>query len=152
VALALILLPALPSGAATLLLSVSETEAGQPSAPPLAAREGILATLFDGEVIAFEVPADAPPAPVDAMLPLAAEAGADTLAMVVVDWHREHIAGGALRISARGSIVLVDVLTGRETARVPFEMRNDGRELAVDSAALGAEIGVVLIGILAGAP
>jgi hypothetical protein len=149
--LALLLLPILPAGAVTLLLAVTETEEGQPAAPPLAAREGILAALFDAELLAFELPPGEPvPSPEDLRL-LAAEAGADTVAIVVVEWSQERIAGGALHVSARGSIILVDPRTGRETARAPFERRNDGRERAVNRADLGVEIGSVLVGLLSDA-
>jgi hypothetical protein len=144
-ALAALLLPVLPAPAETFLVAVTETDEGEPSRPPLAAREGIFAALFDGEHIAFEVPADWPPPSADALRPLAAEAGAGTVAVIVVDWHQERLAGGALRVSGRGSIVLVDALSGRETPALPLAVGNRGRELIADRPRLGVEIGLALI-------
>lgn len=144
-ACALLLLPAFAAPAETFLVAVSETVEGEPSGPPFAAREGIFAALFDGEHIGFEFPLDAPWPSTEELRRLAAEAGAGTVALVVVDWREERVAGGALRVSARGSLRLVDARTGVETAAVAFAVDNDGREADVDRLRLGVEIGIALI-------
>jgi hypothetical protein len=144
-ALAFLLLPALAATAETFLVTVTETDDGQPTAPPLAAREGVFAALFDGEHIGFEVPADRPALPVQDLKLLAREAGADVVAVVAVDWHQERLSGGLLRVSARGSIVFVDALTEHETASVPFSVGNEGRERVADRSRLGVEIGSALV-------
>jgi hypothetical protein len=144
-ALAVLLAASLPAAAAAFLVAVAETDDGQPSVPPLAAREGIFSALFDAEQIGFEVPVDWPPQPMEQLARLAREAGADVVAAVVVNWHQECLAGGALRVSGRGSIVLVDALTGRETASVAFAVANDGREWTADRSRLGVEIGSALV-------
>jgi hypothetical protein len=141
----LLLLSAFPAPAETFLVVVTETDDGEPSRPPLAAREGIFAALFDGEQIGFEFPAGEPLPSPDALRTLAVEAGAGTVARVVVDWHQARLVGGALRVSGRGSLVLVDARTGVETASVPLEVGNEGREHAVDRLGLGVEIGTALI-------
>jgi hypothetical protein len=41
--------------------------------------------------------------------------------------------------------VLLDALTGRERARVPFEVGNEGRERTADRPLLGVEIGSALV-------
>lgn len=135
----------LPAAAETFLVAVAETDAGEPSRPPLAAREGIFSALFEADHIGFEVPADWPPRSADELARLATDAGAPVVAMVVVDWHREGMHGGALRLSARGEIVLVDALTGAERARFPIAVANDGREWIADRARLGVEIGAALV-------
>jgi len=144
-ALAFLLSAALPAAAETFLVVVAETDDGQPSAPPLAAREGIFSALFDAEQIGFEVPADWPPQRAEELRRLAQEAGAGIVATVVVDWHQERQPGGALRVRGRGSIVLVDALTGRETASVAFAVGNEGRERTADRPRLGLEIGNALV-------
>lgn len=144
-AFVLLLLPVLPTPAETFLVVVTETDDGAPSRPPQAAREGIFSALFDGDHIGFEFPAGEPiPAP-DALRLLAVEAGAGTVALVVVDWHQERLVGGALRVSGRGKLVLVDAQTGAETASVPLAVANDGREQIADRPRLGVEIGIALI-------
>jgi hypothetical protein len=143
--LAFLLAPLRPAAAETFLIAVTETDDGEPSQPPLAAREGILAALFDGDHIAFEVPAGNPPMGTEALRTLAVEAGAGTVAVIVVDWHPEHISGGALRVSGRGSIVLIDARTGRQTDSLPFAVGNEGREGIADRSRLGVEIGLALI-------
>lgn len=143
--LALLAAAVLPAAAETFLVAVAETDDGEPSRPPLAAREGIFLALFEADHIGFEVPADWPPRPADELALLANEAGAPVVAMVVVDWHREGRYGGALRVSARGEIVLVDALTGGECARTPIAVTNDGREWIADRLRLGVEIGAALV-------
>ena len=125
-ALAAFLLAALAAPAETFLVAVTETDDGEPSRPPLTAREGIFAALFDGEHIAFEVPDDGSRQPTGALRLLAAEAGAGTLAVITVDWHQERLTGGAFRVWGRGSIVLVDALSGREAPVLPLAVGNDG--------------------------
>jgi hypothetical protein len=144
-ALVFLLLPILPAPAETFLIAVTETDDGEPSSPPLAAREGILAALFDAEHIGFEFPADEPPPSADSLRLLAVEAGAGIVAVIVVDWHQEPISGGALRVSGRGTIVLVDAHTGRQTASLPLAVGNEGRERIADRPLLGVEIGSALI-------
>jgi hypothetical protein len=139
------LLPARPAAAETFLVAVTETDDGAASPPPLAAREGIFSALFEGEHIAFEVPAGEPPQSADALRLLAVEAGAGTVAVVVVDWHDERQYGGALRVSARGSIVLIDARTGEQTGTLPLAVGNEGREGIADRPRLGVEIGLALI-------
>jgi hypothetical protein len=141
----LLLIPVAPAPAETFLVVVTETDDGEPSKPPLAAREGIFSALFDGEHIGFEFPADAPIPSPDILRDLAVEAGAGTVALVVVDWRQERLVGGALRVSGRGSLVLVDARTGAEAARVPLAVANEGREQAVDRRRLGVEVGIALI-------
>ena len=141
----LLLLPVLPAPAETFLVVVIETDDGEPSRPPLAAREGIFSALFDGDHIGFEFPAGEPIPARDALRLLAAEAGAGTVALVVVDWHQERLVGGALRVSGRGTIVLVDAQTGDETDTVPLEVGNEGREQAAGRPRLGVEVGIALI-------
>jgi len=145
VALVLFLVPLLPASAETFLIAVTETEDGTPCRAPLAAREGILAALFDDGHIAFEVSAGEPVPGTDALRTMAIEAGAGTVAVIVVDWHREQISGGATRIRARGSIALVDVASGLGRPGIPFEVRNDGRERTADRPLLGREIGSALV-------
>jgi hypothetical protein len=144
-ALVFLLLPVRPAAAETFLIAVTETDEGEPSLPPLAAREGIFAALFEGEHIAFEVPAGESPQSADALRLLANEAGAGTVAVIVVDWHQERQYGGALRVSGRGSIVLIDARSGKQTDRLPLAVGNDGRERIADRPRLGVEIGVALI-------
>jgi hypothetical protein len=144
-ALVAFLLPVLPAPAETFLVAVAETDDGEPSRPPLAAREGIFAALFDGEHIAFEFPDGGSPPSTGALRLLAAEADAGTVAVIMVDWHQERLAGGALRVSGRGSIVLVDALSGRESPALPLAVGNEGRELIADRPRLGVEIGLALI-------
>ena len=144
-ALAAFLLPALPAPAETFLVAVTETDDGEPSRPPLAAREGIFAALFDGEHIAFEAPDDGSRQPTGALRLLAAEAGAGTVAVIAVDWHQERLTGGAFRVWGRGSIVLVDALSGRESGALPLAVGNTGREAAAGRTRLGVEIGLALI-------
>jgi hypothetical protein len=145
-ALALLLAAALPAATETFLVVVSETDDGQPSSSPLAAREGIFSALFEADHIGFEVPADWPPQPMEELRRLARAAGAGVVATIVVDWHQESLSGGAQRISARGSIVVHDALTERETARVTFAVGNEGRERTADRSQLGLEIGTALVG------
>jgi hypothetical protein len=143
--LLLLLLLAMAAPAETFLVAVTETIEGQPSARAQAAREGIFAALFDGDHIAFEFP-PAEPLPSEAALcRLAVEAGANTVAVIVVDWHPEPLVGGAWRLRAQGSLVLTDARTGRSGPRVPIEVQNEGREAAADGKVLGAEIGAALI-------
>jgi hypothetical protein len=144
-ALVFLLVPVLPPAAETFLVAVAETDDGAPSPPPSAAREGIFAALFDAEHIAFELPSGEKLPSTDELRRLAIEAGAGTVAIVMVDWHREPMSGGALRVRARGSIVLVDALTGHETHRRAFEVANEGRELTAGRPRLGAEIGSALV-------
>lgn len=144
-ALAAFLLAALAAPAETFLVAVTETDDGEPSRPPLAAREGIFAALFDGEHIGFEVPADGSRQSTGALRLLAAEAGAGTVAVIVVDWHQERLTGGMFRVWGRGSIVLVDALSGRETPFLPLAVGNEGREAAAGRPRLGVEIGLALI-------
>jgi hypothetical protein len=141
----LLLLPVVPAPAETFLVVVTETDGGEPSQPPLAAREGIFSALFDGEHIGFEFPAGELIPSTDALLTLAVEAGAGTVALVVVDWRQERLVGGALRVSGRGGLVLVDARSGAETARVPLAVANEGREQAADRRRLGVEVGIALI-------
>lgn len=143
--LALGALPALAVSAETFLVAVTETDDGEPSRPPLAAREGIFTALFDGEHIGFEVPIGMPLPSTEELRLLAADAGAGTVALVVVDWHEERIAGGALRVRGRGSLRFVDAGTGVEAAAVPLAVDNGGREATVDRRRLGVEIGIALI-------
>jgi hypothetical protein len=144
-ALAILLAPVRPASAETFLIVVTETVDGQPATPPLAAREGIFAALFDGDHIGFEVPADASPMSPDDLRLLAVEADAGTVAVIVVDWHQERIPGGALRVSGRGSIVLLDAHTGLRTDSLPLAVGNEGRERIADRPRLGVEIGLALI-------
>lgn len=143
--LALWALPALAASAETFLVVVTETDDGEPSRPPLAAREGIFSALFDGEHIGFEFPTDVPLPSVAELRRLAVDAGAGTIALVAIDWHEERIAGGALRVCARGTLRLVDARTGVETTAVPLAVDNGGREATVDRRRLGMEIGIALI-------
>jgi hypothetical protein len=144
-ALVFLLLPVRPAAAETFLIAVTETDDGEPSLPPLAAREGIFTALFEGEHIAFELPAGEPLPDADALRLLANEAGAGTVAVIVVDWHQERQYGGALRVSARGSIVLIDARSGKQTDRLSLAVGNEGREQIADRPRLGVEIGVALI-------
>jgi hypothetical protein len=144
-ALAAFLLAALAAPAETFLVAVTETDDGEPSRPPLAAREGIFAALFDGDHVGFEVPDDGSRLPIGTLRLLAADAGAGTVAVITVDWHQERLNGGAFRVRARGSIVLVDALSGRETPVLPFAVGNEGREAAAGRPRLGVEIGLALI-------
>jgi hypothetical protein len=144
-ALVFLLLPVRPAAAETFLIAVTETDEGEPSLPPLAAREGIFAALFEGEHIAFEVSAGESPQSADALRLLANEAGAGTVAVIVVDWHQERQYGGALRVSGRGSIVLIDARSGKQTDRLPLAVGNEGREQSTDRPRLGVQIGVALI-------
>jgi len=143
--LALLAVAGLPAAAETFLVAVAETDDGEPARPPLAAREGVFSALFEADHIGFEVPADWSPRTADELARLATDAGAPVVAMVVVDWHREGMYGGALRVSARGEIVLVDALTGGECARAPIAVTNDGREWIADRVRLGVEIGAALV-------
>jgi hypothetical protein len=142
--LALLLLPGLPLAAATFLLLVTETQDGVRASPPLTAREGILAALFEDGQIAFDLPADGVTPEFDDLTRLAVQAGADTIAVIVVDWHEEHLYGGATRVSCRGSIVLIDPATGERSEPIPFALDNKDRERSVDRPRLGVEIGLFL--------
>jgi len=144
-ALAAFLLAALAAPAETFLVAVTETDDGEPSRPPLAAREGIFAALFDADHIGFEVSDNGSREPAGALRLLAAGAGAGTVAVITVDWHQERLTGGAVRVWGRGSIVLVDALSGRETPVLPLAVGNEGREAAAGRPRLGVEIGLALI-------
>jgi hypothetical protein len=48
-------------------------------------------------------------------------------------------------VSGRGSIVLIDARSGKQTDRLPLAVGNEGREQITDRSRLGAEIGVALI-------
>jgi hypothetical protein len=144
-ALALLLAAVPPLAASTILVVVTETREGGPMRPPFAAREGILAALFEDGQIAFELPfADEPP-PAERLPALGLATGADVVASVVVHWSEERIAGGQSRVNCRGSLVLLDVPTGRRTEEVPIDLDNAGRERDVGRAGLGLEIGAALI-------
>jgi hypothetical protein len=144
-ALALLLLPIAAAGAETFLVVVMETLDGEVGPPPHAAREGILAALFDGDQIGFEFPAGEPLPSTDRLRGLAVEAGATTLAVLVVDWHVEPQVGGAWRVGARGNLVLTDAQSGRSSPSIPIEVQKVGSEPAVERYALGLEIGSLLI-------
>jgi hypothetical protein len=140
-----LLLPAFPASASTLLLAVTETDDGQPSALPLAAREGCLAALFDAGELGFDLPAGEPIPAIEALRGLAGGAGADIVAEIVIEWHLEAINRGATRVSGRGSIVLTDVRTGQEVARIAVAVTNEDRERTAGRTALGLEIGSRLV-------
>jgi hypothetical protein len=63
----------------------------------------------------------------------------------VVDWHEERLDGGALRVSCRGTIVLIDPTTGFRSEPIPIEMDNRDRERTIGRPRLGVEIGLFLI-------
>lgn len=144
-ALAFLLVPVLPAAAATFLVVLAETRDGEPARPPLFAREGILAVLFEDGHIAFDLPAGTPQ-PAEGDLPrLGLQAGAEIVARIVVDWHEERLVGGATMESCRGNILLVDPKTGRRSELIALELGNLGREGEVGRSGLGREIGTLLI-------
>jgi len=139
------MLPCLRVPAETFLVILTETRDGEPARPPHAAREGILTTLFDDGQIAFELPAGETPPSSDDLPRLGIAAGAGIVAVIVVDWHEEPLGAGSIGVSCRGSIVLLDPVTGLRTAPIPLELGNEGRERAVGRSHLGLEIGASLI-------
>ncbi len=144
-ALVLLLLPVLKVAAETFLVLVTETQDGGRAKPPFTAREGILAVLFDDGHIAFDLPPDGVTPGIDDLPRLGLQAGAGAVAVIVVDWHEEHLDGGALGVSCRGSIVLIDPATGARSDPIPLELDNRDRERAVGRPRLGMEIGQALI-------
>ena len=89
----------LPSFAETFLVIVTETQDGETVVPPFAAREGILAALFEDGQIAFDLPEGGTPHSLDDLPRLGIQAGADIAAVVVVDWHEERLDGDTIRVS-----------------------------------------------------
>ena len=135
----------LPSFAETFLVIVTETQDGEPARPPYAAREGILAALFEDGQIAFELPEGGTPHSSDDLPRIGIQAGADIVAVVVVDWHEERLDDDTIRVSCRGSLVLIEAATGMRSEPIPMESGNEGRERAVGQLRLGVEIGASLI-------
>jgi hypothetical protein len=135
------LLASAPVGhAASILVSVAETEAGQPVPPPAPAAEGLMSALFDAGHIVLEarVPASAAAA---ALLSEASATESGFLIRVTVGYTRVRSEKGADRLGAKVSYTILDVESGKTLGTGTLSAGNEGREREVDLSALGSEIG-----------
>jgi hypothetical protein len=134
-------LAALPVTAQTVLLVVREQVDGQPLPPPFPVREGISATLFDAGFIVLDAPGAAPAADTTELARLARSAGAAAVLEIAAEYKDTQLGTDIVRISAHASYAVIDSASNGIMAQGTSDATNRDRELGVNRAALGNEIG-----------
>lgn len=136
---------AVPATAETVFLTIRESVNGAPLAPPLPAREGVAGSLFDGGFIVIDLPGDNSSRSAAEMIGMARTAGADLLLEVRVQYSDRSLGEGVVRISGSAAFTLTDTASGVVRAKGEEAVTNASREKNVDRAALGLEIGRILV-------
>ena len=143
VALLALLVPATVSHGQALLVVVEETLNGATLQPPLSAREGLAATLFDDGLVVLDLPGGST-ADMDQLSRTAASAGADYVLAVSVTYTAT---GGDLPvIRGHASYRLAGVPGGALLLQSSTDVSNQGREKSVDRNGVGEEIGQAIAG------